>query len=149
MIMTTNNYTYKYPRPAVTTDCVVFAEGETGVKVLLIERGGEPFMGSWALPGGFLNPDENADEDAKRELLEETGIDVDNLKQFHTYSQPGRDPRGWTITVAYMAVVPLQKVKAGDDARRAEWFGIDNLPALAFDHAEIIGDAIKLLNKLK
>lgn len=137
-------YTYKYPRPAVTADCVVITK-EAEPKVLLIERGADPYKGCWAFPGGFLNMDETTEQCAIRELKEETGLEVTDVQQIGTYSKVDRDPRGRTITVAYLAVVdvPLE-VKGQDDAAKAQWFPIDALPELAFDHDEIMRDAIAL-----
>ena len=135
-------YCYKYPRPSVTADCIVFTR-ESTPQVLLIERGDEPFMGCWAFPGGFLNMDETTEQCAIRELKEETGLEVDKVKEIGTYSKVDRDPRGRTITVAYLAVVdaPLE-VMGQDDAAKAQWFPIDALPELAFDHDEIMKDAM-------
>ena len=135
-------YTYKYPRPAVTADCVVMTN-EPLPKVLLIQRGAEPFKDAWAFPGGFMNMDETTEQCAIRELEEETGLKVSTVYQIGTYSKVGRDPRGRTITVAYIAIIdsPLE-VQGRDDAAKAEWFPISNLPKLAFDHEEIISDAV-------
>ncbi len=135
-------YTYKYPRPAVTADCVVMTD-EPLPKVLLIKRGAEPFKGAWAFPGGFMNMNETTEQCAIRELEEETGLKVATVHQIGAYSVVDRDPRGRTITVAYIAIIdsPLE-VKGQDDAERAEWFPIDKLPKLAFDHEEIMSDAI-------
>lgn len=135
-------YTYKYPRPAVTADCVVITR-EAEPKVLLIQRGFEPYKGCWAFPGGFMNMDETADQCAIRELEEETGLKVSTVYQIGTYSKVNRDPRGRTITVAYIAIIdsPLE-VQGRDDAAKAEWFPISDLPELAFDHEEIMSDAI-------
>ena len=135
-------YTYKYPRPAVTADCVVMTN-EPLPKVLLIQRGADPFKGEWAFPGGFMNMDETAEQCAIRELEEETGLKVSTVYQIGTYSKVGRDPRGRTITVAYIAIIdsPLE-VQGRDDAAKAEWFPISDLPELAFDHEEIMSDAI-------
>ena len=139
-------FCYKYPRPAVTTDCVVFGiEGNT-INVLLIKRGNEPFKGLWALPGGFLNPDETAEEGALRELREETGLEAAEVEQLHTFSDPKRDPRDRVISIAYMAIVKLQEVKGGDDASDARWFPIDNLPELAFDHDWILQKGLERLS---
>ena len=138
-------YHYKYPRPSVTTDCVIFGyEGNT-LKVLLIERGNEPFKGYWAFPGGFLNMEESAEEGAKRELYEETGLKDAFIKQFHTYTDPNRDPRGRVISIAYYALVEISEVKGGDDAAQARWFAIDEVPALAFDHDQMLQDALAKL----
>lgn len=135
------SYTYEYPRPAVTADCIVMTK-EDEPKVLLIERGHEPFKGCWAFPGGFMNMDETTEQCAVRELEEETGLKVNEIKQIGAYSKVDRDPRGRTITVAYLSLVdePLP-VKGQDDAAKAQWFSIKNLPKLAFDHEEILRDA--------
>jgi ADP-ribose pyrophosphatase len=135
------SYTYDYPRPAVTADCIVMTK-EDEPKVLLIERGHEPFKGCWAFPGGFMNMDETTKQCAVRELEEETGLKVNEIKQIGAYSKVDRDPRGRTITVAYLSLVdePLP-VKGQDDAAKAQWFSIKNLPKLAFDHEEILRDA--------
>ena len=136
------SYTYKYPRPAVTADFVAITK-EPEPKVLLIQRGGEPFKGCWAFPGGFMEMDETTERCAKRELEEETGLALTDLHQIGAYSKVDRDPRGRTITVAYLGIVdePLP-VTGQDDAAKAEWFPIDELPPLAFDHDEIMKDAI-------
>ena len=134
-------YTYKYPRPAVTADCVVITS-EPQPKVLLIQRGAEPFKGCWAFPGGFMNMDETTEECAIRELEEETGLKATALHQIGAYSRVDRDPRGRTITVAYLSIIDAPiAVKGQDDAARAEWFPITELPQLAFDHDDIIKDA--------
>ena len=136
-------YSYKYPRPAVTADCVVMTK-EANPHVLLIERGFEPFKGRWAFPGGFMNMDETTEECAIRELMEETGLKVEELHQIGAYSKVDRDPRGRTITVAYLAIVDKPVAVTGqDDAAKAEWWPINALPPLAFDHEEIMLDAIK------
>ena len=140
-------YTYKYPRPSVTTDCVIFGFDGKNLKVLLIERGVEPFKGQWAFPGGFLKPEETAEEGALRELKEETGLDAAYIDQFHTYTDPQRDPRDRVITIAYYALVRIQKVKGGDDAAKARWFSMDEVPQLAFDHDRILRDAMKELRE--
>ena len=140
------SYIYDYPRPAVTADSVVIAN-EKEPKVLLIQRGNEPFKGQWALPGGFLNMDETTEQCAVRELEEETGLKVTEIKQIGAYSKVDRDPRGRTITVAYLAIIDkVENVKGLDDAAKAQWFPISNLPKLAFDHEEIIADAKKILS---
>ncbi|MBR1464581.1 MAG: NUDIX hydrolase [Prevotella sp.] len=141
-------YTYKYPRPAVTADCVVFTAGMEP-QVLLIQRGNEPFKGKWALPGGFMNMDETAEQCAKRELMEETGVCVNEVKQIGAYSEVDRDPRGRTVTVAFLSVVEMPlRVAGGDDAAKAEWFPLNALPPLAFDHDMILRDALSLLRTL-
>ena len=134
-------YTYKYPRPAVTADCVVITK-EAEPKVLLIQRGADPYKGCWAFPGGFMNMDETTEQCAIRELEEETGLKVTTIQQIGAYSKVDRDPRGRTITVAYLAIIdkPAQ-VNGQDDAAKAEWFPLSALPELAFDHADIMADA--------
>lgn len=145
--MTKKNYCYEYPHPAVTMDSIVFGFDGTNLKVLLIERGGEPHKGKWAFPGGFLNMDEPCKEGALRELEEETGLKGVHLRQFHTFSQPHRDPRERIVTVSYYAVTALQNVCAGDDAAHARWFALDEVPPLAFDHNRMLGIAIKSLRR--
>ena len=144
-------YTYKYPRPAVTADCVVITKvsdqgaGKEEPKVLLIQRGFEPYKGCWAFPGGFMNMDETAEQCAIRELEEETGLKVSEVRQIGAYSKVDRDPRGRTVTVVYLALVdePVE-VTGLDDAAKAQWWPLSDLPALAFDHADIIKDAVKV-----
>lgn len=142
------SYTYKYPRPAVTADVVAITKEEVP-KVLLIQRGFEPYKGCWAFPGGFMEMNETTEVCAIRELEEETGLRLDNMVQVGAYSKVDRDPRGRTITIAYLAIVrePLTVV-AQDDAAKAEWFPINDLPTLAFDHDEIMADALNLYNNL-
>jgi len=136
-------YTYKYPRPAVTADSIVITK-EVEPKVLLIERGDEPFKGCWAFPGGFMNMDETTEQCAIRELEEETGLKVSKVHQIGAYSKVDRDPRGRTVTVAYLAIIDAPiAVKGQDDAAKAQWFPLSPLPELAFDHDEIMRDAIK------
>ena len=140
-------YTYKYPRPALTADCIVITR-DAEPKVLLIQRGFDPYKGSWAFPGGFMNMDETTEQCAIRELEEETGLKVTTINQIGAYSKVDRDPRGRTITVAYLAIIDAPvEVTGQDDAAKAEWFPINSLPHLAFDHADIMADAIKLLQK--
>lgn len=141
------SYTYKYPRPAVTTDCVVFTKEEEP-KVLLIQRGNEPYKGCWAFPGGFMNMEETAEECAVRELKEETGLTVTRIRQIGAYSKVDRDPRGRTVSIAYLAIVDAPTAVSGmDDAAKAAWFPLASLPDLAFDHKDIMTDAIALFNK--
>ena len=141
-------YTYKYPRPAVTADCVVIAN-ETVPRVLLVQRGIEPYKDRWAFPGGFMNMDETTEECAIRELMEETGLKVEELHQIGAYSKVDRDPRGRTITVAYLAIVDKPVAVTGqDDAAKAEWWTISDLPHLAFDHYDIIQDAIRTYKEI-
>lgn len=135
-------YTYKYPRPAVTADCIVMTN-EPQPKVLLIQRGAGPYKGAWAFPGGFMNMDETTEQCAIRELEEETGLKVAKVHQIGAYSKVDRDPRGRTITVAYLAIIDSpENVIGQDDAAKAEWFPITELPHLAFDHYDIMKDAI-------
>ena len=145
--MEEKKYCYKYPHPAVTTDCVIYGFDGSELQVLLIERGIEPFKGKWAFPGGFLNMDETAGEGAMRELKEETGLENAYIEQFNTYSEPGRDPRERVITIAHYALVRIQEVKGGDDAAKAQWFPIDEVPQLAFDHDKILRDAMRKLRE--
>ena len=141
-------YTYKYPRPAVTADCIVITR-EAEPKVLLIQRGTQPFNGCWAFPGGFMNMDETTEQCAVRELEEETGLQLSKIQQIGAYSKVDRDPRGRTVTVAYLAVIDAPVAVTGqDDAAKAEWWPLSSLPILAFDHDEIISDAIAIYNKL-
>lgn len=135
-------YTYEYPRPALTVDCVVFAAAEDGLKLLLIERAGEPFKGRHALPGGFVDMDETTEEAARRELREETGLEISRLQQLSTFSRVDRDPRERVVSVAYFALVQPSAVTAGDDAASARWFDSRALPPLAFDHEEIVSLAL-------
>ena len=140
-------YTYKYPHPSVTTDCVIFGFDGNKLRVLLIERGIEPYKGKWALPGGFLKTDESAEEGALRELQEETGLTGAYIRQFHAFTAPDRDPRERVITIAYYALVRLQDVQSGDDAAKAQWISLDEMPALAFDHDQILRMAERSLRK--
>lgn len=136
-------YTYEYPRLALSVDIVAFRSVEQGRQILLIKRKNEPFADCWALPGGFLDMDETLETAAARELKEETGMDVTDIKQLRAYSQVDRDPRGRVISVAFLAEVAAhQKPIASDDAKAAEWFDLTSLPKLAFDHAQIITDAL-------
>ena len=136
-------FTYDYPRPCVTTDSLIFRKMDKVWHVLLIERNNEPFKGFWALPGGFLEMDEDLDTCAARELQEETGLTGIGLHQFHAFGKPLRDPRHRTISVAFWGIDRTQqKASGGDDAARAQWFALDKLPVLAFDHLEIIRKAL-------
>jgi len=141
-------YSYKYPRPAVTADCVVITK-EADAKVLLIQRGYDPYKGSWAFPGGFMNMDETTEQCAIRELEEETGLKIQNIHQIGAYSKVDRDPRGRTVSVAYLAIVETEKDVTGqDDAAKAQWWPLESLPNLAFDHEEIMKDAVELCKQL-
>lgn len=132
----------------MTADCVVITR-EAEPKVLLIQRGDQPFKGGWAFPGGFMNMDETTEQCAVRELEEETGLQLSKIQQIGAYSKVDRDPRGRTVTVAYLAVIDAPVAVTGqDDAAKAEWWPLSSLPILAFDHDEIISDAIAIYNKL-
>ncbi len=133
-------YQYPYPHPAVTTDIVIFTLHEDALKVLLVKRSNKPYQGSWALPGGFVNIDEDLDTAASRELREETGVSGVYLEQLYTFGDPQRDPRERVISVAYYALVHLDSVslRASSDASRVAWHACSNLPELAFDHSKII-----------
>jgi 8-oxo-dGTP diphosphatase len=140
---------YQYEMPAVAVDCVIFGlDLETkDLKVMLIERDLEPFAGMWAIPGGFVRRGESLEQAAARELEEETGIKDVFLEQLYTFGDPGRDPRGWVISVAYYALVSPEghRVVARTDARQAAWFTVKRLPRLAFDHARIVQAALERL----
>jgi 8-oxo-dGTP diphosphatase len=141
-------YTYEYPRPAVTVDCVIFGlEESSSLKVLLVQRAQEPFQQQWALPGGFVEMEEDLEDAALRELEEETGVRDVYIEQLFTFGHPGRDPRGRVISVAYYALVnrAAHPVQAASDADGADWFAINELPELAFDHGQILEVAIARL----
>lgn len=133
-------YTYAYPRPAVTVDIIIIDEKNDSSDILLIERKNEPFKNQWALPGGFIDIDEEISDAAYRELKEETSISDIKLTQFYTFGKVGRDPRGRTISVVYSGILQNknQKINAGDDAKNLQWFSLEKLPNLAFDHEQII-----------
>ena len=145
--MEKQKYTYDYPRPAVTTDCVVFGLDGHELKVLLIERGNEPYKGFWAFPGGFLNMDETAEQGALRELKEETGLDLRYIKQVGAFSDVNRDPRGRVITIAFYALTKKTKVQGGDDAAKAQWFALNEVPPLAFDHEQMLQKALHMIKE--
>jgi 8-oxo-dGTP diphosphatase len=136
-------YQYKYPHPAVTTDIVIFTIRDKRLKLLLIRRGNEPHKGIWALPGGFLQLDEDVESGARRELAEETGISGVYLEQLYTFGAVDRDPRERVISIAYYALIASDKIvlQAATDAQAADWFSMDDLPALAFDHNKIVDKA--------
>jgi 8-oxo-dGTP diphosphatase len=140
-------FTYEYPHPAVATDIAIFTLRMGALNVLLIERGAEPFKGAWALPGGFLQPDEELDQCARRELSEETGVDAEVLAPFGNFSAPDRDPRERVISVAYLALLASDELRleAQTDAAQACWFPLGQLPRLAFDHDTILGRALEVL----
>jgi 8-oxo-dGTP diphosphatase len=140
-------HTYQYPRGALTVDCVVFGLDANALKVMLIQRALPPFEGKWALPGGFVKLDETLDEAARRELEEETGLRNIYLEQLYTFGAVKRDPRERVVSVAHYALVNLadHNVKAATDASDAAWFSVDEVPSLAFDHADILGMALKRL----
>lgn len=127
----------------LTVDVVVLACGCEPPRVLLIQRGNPPFAGAWALPGGFVDEEERVADAAPRELAEETGLEIREFDLLDVYDTPGRDPRGWTVSVVHLARVESElPVAGGDDASDARWFSVDALPALAFDHAIILADAL-------
>jgi 8-oxo-dGTP diphosphatase len=136
-------YCYDYARPALTVDAVIFTFVEQEIKVLMIKRAYEPFKDNWAFPGGFVNEGETAEAALKRELHEETGLRDISLEQFWTASTPGRDPRGWTVSVVFIGFASAKHIKpvAGDDAKEADWHSINNVPVLAFDHNELLKKA--------
>ena len=145
-------YIYDWPRPMVTVDTVIFGVFKTGLRLLLINRKNEPFKGKWAMPGGFVDMDEELDIAAARELAEETGLVNVPLEQMHTFGKCGRDPRGRQITIAFMGIATkgLNEIKAGDDAKKAQWFDIKKMPGdLAFDHNEMAEFAIRRLKEKK
>jgi 8-oxo-dGTP diphosphatase len=138
-------FCYEFPRPAVTVDVALLRRGSAD-EVLLVQRGSDPFAGMWALPGGFVDSDERLIDAARRELLEETSIRQSKLIQIGAYGDPGRDPRGHTVSIAFGAVTGRRTQPAGgDDAAAAGWFALGRLPKLAFDHRRIIRDAAKML----
>ncbi len=135
-------YTYEYPRPAMTADILLFHRQEGKMKVLLVQRKHPPFKGKWALPGGFMNIDETLHAAALRELKEETGIEQMDLQPFRVFDEPGRDPRGRTVTLVFYGFtdsIPENAI-AGDDAASLDWFEVDDLPELGFDHEKIIAE---------
>lgn len=141
--------TYKYPRPSVTVDAVVFGFDGVFLKVLLVERKSPPFKGQWALPGGFVHMNESLEDAVSRELREETSVEITHLEQLYTFGEPRRDPRGRVISVAYFVLVDARDflLQPGSDASDAHWFDVNlSLPTkLAFDHRTIIDLAITRL----
>lgn len=146
-------YTYNYPRPALTVDCIVFGlDADLELKIMLIQRDIPPFQGQWAIPGGFVRMDETLEQAALRELQEETGIHDVYLEQLYTFGDLERDPRDRTVTVAYYALINLieQQIQASTDAREADWFSLHAIPSLAFDHEQILQKAIaRLRSKIR
>ncbi len=132
-------FTYPYPRPALTVDALVLASHENGLQILLVKRDNEPFRNFWALPGGFVNMDETLEEACLRELKEETGIGPAKMEQFRVFDAVNRDPRGRTISVVFYAYLPeIMEAQGGDDAALARWFPVKQLPQLGFDHSKIV-----------
>ncbi len=147
-----NEFCYKYQRAAITTDCIIFGFDETNLKVLLIKRGEEPFQNRWALPGGFLHIDESADDSAIRILKEKTNLTNVFMEQLYTFTKKDRDPRERIISISYFALVKLAdyEAKAGKKEIYAQWFGVEELPSLAFDHEKIIKTALyRLKGKIR
>ncbi|PNW85501.1 hypothetical protein CHLRE_03g189500v5 [Chlamydomonas reinhardtii] len=146
-------YTYQWPRPAMTVDAIIVSQPTPAspAQLLLIRRKFDPFKDSWALPGGFVDAGEGLDVAAARELQEETSVDPASVSmtQVGAFADPGRDPRGWTVTVAYAALVPSTElgVKAADDAKDARWFDVSALPQLAFDHKLVVRSSLRHLAK--
>jgi 8-oxo-dGTP diphosphatase len=144
--MRKKKYCYDFPMPAVTVDVVLITR-EKEPRVLLIQRKRDPFAGMWALPGGFIEMNETLEQSARRELKEETGLTVGKLEQLATFGDPGRDPRGRTISVAYLARVAAAKLNpiAADDAANVAWHSLRKPTPLAFDHAQILAFARRRL----
>jgi 8-oxo-dGTP diphosphatase len=144
-------YVYEWPRPMVTVDAAVFAFFDERPRLLLIQRKHEPLEGRWALPGGFVEIDEDLPEAAARELAEETGLRNVPLEQLRTFGKPGRDPRGRAITIVYLGLAERgwEQARAADDAADVRWFDIDDLPAMAFDHDEIARCAVDRLRQTR
>lgn len=140
-------YVYEHPMHAVTADVVCLRYVDGRLSVLLVKRGRDPFAGTWALPGGFVEPGETTRDAASRELLEETGVQAVGLDLVDVFDDPGRDPRGSVLSVAYMTDATRGECRAGDDADDVRWFPLSAWPALAFDHAKIIARATRLWNE--
>lgn len=149
MSMEEKPYKYAYPRPSLTVDAMVFNYHSGKFELLLIKRKDDPYKDCWAFPGGFIDEGESAENAVVRELREETGLQVSKLQQLITASKPGRDPRGWTVSVVFIGFMSEERVilSAGDDAALADWHRIDRLPELAFDHGEIFSEGIKSIRK--
>jgi len=140
-------FTYKYPHPAVATDCVVFGFDGRELKVLLIERGVAPFKGMWAFPGGFMRMDETAEECVLRELREETGLTLHNVRQLGVFSGVNRDPRERVVSIAFYSLARHSEVRCGDDASGARWWPLAEVPQLAFDHDYILRQAMQRIRQ--
>lgn len=139
-------FCYAFPRPGVTVDIALLCQGATGLEVLVIRRGREPWKGRWALPGGYVDEFEPLEQAAVRELKEETGIEGVALRQIGAFGDPGRDPRGHTISIAYGSVLPARlDVTAGDDAEECQWVTVAGATQLAFDHTLIVRRAVEVL----
>lgn len=133
-------FCYDFPRPGLTVDAVIYSYFGSKLQLLLIERGIEPYMGCWALPGGFVNKNENVYQAVEREIEEETNLRIKSFEPFYFASEPGRDPRGWTVSLVFIGTIGKEhrKARAGDDARNLSWFPVNELPSIAFDHTKII-----------
>jgi len=142
-------YYYRYPRPALTVDCVVFGWKDAALHVLLIRRANEPFKGKWAFPGGFVDVGESLETAARRELQEETGLHGIDLEQLHAFGNPDRDPREHVVSIAYYSLVNISDhhVTASSDASAATWFPVQDLPPLAFDHDKILQTALQRIKE--
>ncbi len=140
-------FCYRHPHPAVAVDCVIFGYDGNNIKVLLVQRSNYPYKTSWAFPGGFMNMNETAEEAAKRELEEETGLRNVSVRQFYTFTDIERDPRERVISIAHYALTKITEVKAGDDAKDAKWFSLNEIPNLAFDHDIVLNKALNTLKE--
>ncbi|MBO4806757.1 MAG: NUDIX hydrolase [Paludibacteraceae bacterium] len=145
--MEKGEYVYDYPRPMVATDCVIFGFDGTKIQVLLVKRAESPYPASWGLPGGFIRMDESAEASAKRVLQSKTGMTGAYIEQFHTFSSPDRDVRDRVISIAYYALVRKQEVREGGNVVSADWFSMDELPDLCFDHKEVLDLALVKLRE--
>ena len=141
-------YKYPYPHPALTVDAFILNYSQKKLSLLLIQRRDDPYKGAWAFPGGFVDENEPVENAMERELKEETGLEINPLHQIYVASETGRDPRGWTVSVVFLGFSKGNNIniKPGDDAKAAQWFPLDSLPKLAFDHSDITG---KVIMKLK
>jgi len=135
-----SEYSYEYERPALTVDVVIYTIQDNELKILLIQRNTDPYKDMWAIPGGFVLKGETLEQAAARELSEETGVKDIYLEQLYSFGDPGRDPRGWVVTVAYFALISSDnlKIEADTDAKDVKWFSVYDLPRLAFDHDKIL-----------